>query len=337
MPGVGSFALGSILAVALAVPVLAHHSAAAFDTQREVKATGTVTRYRFANPHVYLTLQVKRDDGSVVSLEVEAGSAAVLNPLGFTRNALAAGDVVAVVGNPSRRDPDKLLLGLELYKRDGTYYPLNVASRSIYAERNDTATSIAGTWFAPRTEFNAFLGGTAKWPVTEKGKAARGNIDPKATTQKDCIPIGVPAVMFYPVANTVTVERDRVVMNVDWMESQRMIFLDGRRHPPASETFLHGHSVGRWEGETLVVETTNFRDHAMGLSTSLPSSTQKRVIERFRLGPDRKTLIYSGVIDDPVFLSRPVEWSGHWVYRPNMPHSNEKCDLDVARRFLGDF
>jgi len=334
---VGRLTLGCVMSVALAGPALAHHSAAAFDTQREVKATGTVTRYRFANPHVYITVQVKRDDGSVVSLEVEAGSAAVLNPLGFTRNAIAAGDVVTIVGNPSRRDPDKLLLGLELYKRDGTYYPLNIASRSIYSEGNDTATSIAGTWFAPRTEFNAFLGGAAKWPVTDRGKAARGTADPKATTQKDCIPIGVPAVMFYPVADTITVERDRVVMNVDWMESQRTIFLDGRRHPPASQTFLHGHSVGRWEGETLVVETTNFRDHAMGLSTSLPSSTQKRVIERFRLGPDRKTLIYSGVIEDPVYLSRAVEWSGHWVYRPNMPHSNEKCDLELARRFLADF
>lgn len=329
-------AAGLVLGAALAAPALAHHSAAAFDTQRQVKTTGTVTRYRFANPHVYITLQVKRDDGSVVSMEVEAGSAAVLSPIGFTRTALAPGDVVTIVGNPSRRNPDALLLGLELYKRDGAYYPLNIASRSVYAEGTETAASIAGTWFPPRTEFNAYMGGTAKWPVTDKARAARV-VDPKATTQKDCIPIGVPAVMFYPVANTITVARDRVVMKVDWMEAERTIFLDGRQHPPASQTFLHGHSVGRWEGETLVVDTTNFRDHPMGLSNSLPSSTQKRVTERFRLGPDRRTLLYSGVVEDPVYLQKPVEWSGHWVYRPGMPHSNEKCDLEVARRFLGDF
>ena len=59
--------------------------------------------------------------------------------------------------------------------------------------------------------------------------------------------------------------------------------------------------------------------------------------ERFRIGPDGKSLIYSGVIEDPVYLARPVEWSGQWLYRPNMPHSNEKCDLEVARKFLGDF
>jgi len=332
---IARLALGCSFALVVGLPALAHHSAAAFDTRQQVKTSGT--GHRFANPHIYITLQVRSDDGSSRSVEVEVGSAAVLSPLGFTREAIAVGDVVTIVGNPSRRDPGALLLGLELYKRDGTYFPLNIASRSIYAEGADTAATIAGTWFPPRTEFNGFLGGAAKWPVTDKGKAARTTLDPKATTQKDCIPIGLPAVMFYPVANTITVERDRVVMNVDWMESERTIFLDGRRHPPANQTSLHGHSVGRWEGDTLVVETTNFREHPMGLSTSLPGSTQKRVVERFRLGPDRTTLIYSGVIEDPVYLSRPVEWSGHWVYRPQMRHSNEKCDLEVARRFLGDF
>jgi hypothetical protein len=242
-----------------------------------------------------------------------------------------------IVGNPARAKPDSLILGKDLYKRDGAYYPLNIASRSIYSGGNDVATTIAGTWFSPRTEFTGFLGGATKWPLTDAGKAAIARFDPNATTQKDCIPVGVPTLMFYPVANTITVQRDRVVMKVDWMESERTMFLDGRRHPPASETFLHGHSVGRWEGDTLVAETTNFKEHPIGLSTSLPGSTRKRVTERFRLGPDGKSLIYSGVIEDPVYLARPVEWSGQWLYRPNMPHSNEKCDLEVARKFLGDF
>jgi hypothetical protein len=96
--------------------------------------------------------------------------------------------------------------------------------------------------------------------------------------------------------------------------------------------------VGRWEKDTLVVETTNFKEHPNGfsLSPALPSSAQKRLIERFALGPDGKSLTYSGVIEDPVYLTRSVEWSGRWEYRPNMPHSNEKCDVNVARKFLND-
>jgi hypothetical protein len=322
--------------LAFSAPVLAHHSAAAYDTQQEVKVTGTITEYKFRNPHVYMTLQVKTADGSTTLMEIEAGAASVLGPLGFNRDSVAVGDVVTISGNPARKSSDKLLLGKDLYKKDGTYYPLNIASRSIYTAKNEVATGIAGTWFSPRTEFNSFLGGTRNWPVTEKGKAAMANVDPKATTQKDCIPIGAPALMFYPVANTITVQRDRVVMKIDWLDSERTIFLDGRKHPPASQTSLHGHSVGRWDGDTLVVETTNFKEHPMGLSTSLPSSTQKRLTERFRLSPDGKSLIYSGVIEDPVYLTRPVEWSGQWMYRPSMSHSNEKCDLEVARKFLRD-
>jgi hypothetical protein len=326
--------LACSLLLAVAAPVFAHHSAAAFNTQQEIKVTGTITEYRFKNPHVYMTLQVKKADGSTVSMEVEAGAASVLNPLGFTKDSIAVGDVVTISGNPGRNNPEVLMLGKDLYKKDGTYYPLNIASRSIYTAKDEIATSIAGTWFPPRTEFNSFLGGVRNWPINEKGKAAMSKVDPKATTQKDCIPIGAPALMFYPVASTITVQKDRVVMKVDWLDSERTVYLDGRKHPPASETTLLGHSVGRWEGETLIVDTTNFKEHPMGLSTSLPSSARKHLTERLRIAQDGKSLIYSGVIEDPEYLSAPVEWTGQWVYRPNMPHSNEKCDLEVARKFL---
>jgi hypothetical protein len=325
------------MALAFSAPGAAHHSAAAFNTQQEIKVTGTIKEYSFRNPHVYLILSVRQPDGSTVAMEVEAGAASVLNPLGFTRDSIAVGDVVTITGSPARSRPNTLMLGRDLHKQDSSYYPLNIASRSVYADKTETATSIAGTWFSPRTEFNSFLGGARNWAVTDQGKARMAKSDPTATTQKDCIPIGAPALMFYPGANSITVQKDRVVIRVDWMDSERIIYLDGRSHPTASQTFLHGHSVGKWEGDTLVVETTNFSEHTMGLSTSLPSSTRKRLTERFRLSPDRQGLIYSGAVEDPVYLAKPVEWSGTWVYRPNMPHSNEKCDLDVARKFLGDF
>jgi Family of unknown function (DUF6152) len=323
----------ALVTPALVTPALAHHSAAAYETQKEVTVTGTVLRYRFANPHVYLTVQVKNAEGSTATIEVEAGAASVLNGLGFTSSSVAVGDVVTIVGNPSRSNP-AILLGRDLQKRDGTYLPLNIGSRSVYKPGTARATSIAGTWFSPRTEFTAFLGSASRWALTSKGQAAAASVDPKATTQKDCIPVGAPTLMLYPVANTIIVERDRVVMNVDWMESQRIMYLDGRRHPPASQTFLHGHSVGRWDANVLVVETTNFKEHANGLSLSLPASAQKRLTERFAVAEDGKTLIYSGTVEDPVYLVKPVQWSGKWEYRPNMRHSNQKCDVEVARRFL---
>jgi len=321
--------------VAVVAPAFAHHSAAAFNTQQQTKVTGTVKEYRFRNPHVYLILEVKNAAGATVAMEVEAGAASVLGPLGFTKDSVAVGDVVTIAGNPGRSKPDTLMLGRDLFKGDGTYYPLNISSKSVYTNKGATATSIAGTWFS--TGFGAVLGAIGKAQVTEQGTAARKQSDPKATTQKDCIPIGAPALMFYPVATTVTVQKDRVIFDVDWMDSVRTVYLDGRRHPPATETTYLGHSTGKWEGDTLVVETTNFKEHPMGLSTNLPSSAQKKLIERFKVAPDGKNLLYSGTVEDPVYLVKPVDWTGQWEYRPGMQHSNEKCDVEVARKFLKDF
>ena len=336
MKRIRKFLLASVASMALATPSLAHHSAAAFNTQEEITVTGSVIEYNFRNPHVYMTLEVARDDGSTLALEVEAGAGSVLTPLGFTRDSVAFGEVVTIVGNPGRRNPDELMLGRELYKQDGSYYPLNISSRSIYEESDATATSIEGTWFSPRTEFFSFLGGARAWPATEKGREAMSNANALDTPQKDCIPIAAPGLMFYPVANTIAVLPDRVVMRVDWMDSERTVYLDGREHPPAGETSLHGHSVGRWEGDTLIVDTTNYMEHPWGLSTSLPGSTQKHLVERFRISEDGKRLVYSGTMEDPEYLAAPVEWSGEWLYRPNMSHSNEECDLEVARKFLDD-
>jgi hypothetical protein len=119
--------------------------------------------YTFKNPHVYMTIEVKKADGSTGLVEVEAGAASVLNPLGFNKDSVKVGDVVTITGNPSRNSPDKLMLGKDLVKSDGTYYPLNIASRSVYAGSNAVATSIAGTWFSPRTASQA------SWVAREDG------------------------------------------------------------------------------------------------------------------------------------------------------------------------
>lgn len=180
----------AILAASTCHSAQAHHSAAAFDTSKETTITGTVTQYSFRNPHVYMTLAVTQEDGSIVETEVEAGAGSVLGPLGFTRDSVKVGDVVNIVGNPGRRDPEGLMLGKELYKQDGSYIPLHINSRSIYDESEESAESIAGTWFSPRTSFFAILGSAGQWQTTDKGKAAIAAASGAATPQKDCIPIG---------------------------------------------------------------------------------------------------------------------------------------------------
>src|SRR4051812_20492492 len=104
----------SLLSLASVAPVVAHHSAAAFDTTKEQTITGAVLEYRFSNPHIYVTVNVRKPDGTTAKMEVEAGAASVLNGLGFTKDSIKVGDVVTIVGNPSRKDPASFMLGKDL-------------------------------------------------------------------------------------------------------------------------------------------------------------------------------------------------------------------------------
>jgi len=82
----------------------------------------------------------------------------------------------------------------------------------------------------------------------------------------------------------------------------RVIPLDGRPHLPAGVTEWKGDGRGHWEGDTLVVETTNFSDK----TTVRGSGAALRIVERFSLS-DARTLRYQFTIDDPAFVRA---WSG---------------------------
>jgi hypothetical protein len=326
-----SIALGALVCA----PLHAHHSAANFDTRTEIVVEGVVTKYDWRNPHVYMALEVERADGTRAEQEVEAGASSVLLPLGLTQDSVQIGERVAIRANPSRAGEGRIVLGRELTKADGTVLPLNIGSRSARAPSTAEAASIAGTWFSPLTSFREFGGSQREWQLTPKAQAAREAYD--GTTQSahaQCIPVTTPMVMVYPVVITVEVNPDTVIFNVDWMTTRRVVYLDGRGHPENAERTLNGHSIGRWEGDTLVVDTTLFADHREGLAFGIPSGARKHVSERFSLSDDRRHLDYEATFQDPEHLTAPVSFAAPWEYRPELAPTGLACDLDVAQRFL---
>ena len=83
--------------IACAVPLLAHHSTAAFDMTREFKVTGVVTKYLWANPHSYIDLDVPNDKG-VEHWRLEMEAVNLLRRYGWTKDSLKAGDKISCTG-----------------------------------------------------------------------------------------------------------------------------------------------------------------------------------------------------------------------------------------------
>ena len=116
-----------------AVPVWAHHAfAAEFDQKKSLKLKGTVVKWEVTNPHSWIHMDVKGEDGQVVTWMIEGGSPNNLYRLGFTRDSLPPGAEIVVEGyqakdgsnravgkNVTFADGRRLFLGLQALGGDG--------------------------------------------------------------------------------------------------------------------------------------------------------------------------------------------------------------------------
>lgn len=93
-------------------------------------------------------------------------------------------------------------------------------------------------------------------------------------------------------------------------------------------------SIGRWEDDVLVVETSRFLPNPMGNTQGLPASSQKTFIERFQLGPDGERLSYSIELEGPVYLMEPVAFSDEWVLYGDVDPADiiVECSAENAMR-----
>jgi hypothetical protein len=101
---VTSFALAAGLLMVCS-PMFAHHGSAVsyvIDLKKQVTVTGTVTEWRWANPHCYLMYDVKDEKGNIVNWGAETGAPNTMAGHGFTRNTFKPGDTVTITVFPSR-------------------------------------------------------------------------------------------------------------------------------------------------------------------------------------------------------------------------------------------
>ena len=131
----------------------------------------------------------------------------------------------------------------------------------------------------------------------------------------DCLPHGMPRLMGGipgPLEFVVTPEETWIIW--EWGSQLRRIYTDGRGHLPVEERFdsWTGHSIGHWEGDTLVIDTVSMRGDTPYDRTGAPHSDQVHLVERMRL-VDPDTFENDMTIEDPVAFTRP--WHVNRRYR----------------------
>jgi hypothetical protein len=329
-------ALGVVGALC-ALETQAHHSRALYDTTKEVVIEGTVAELQWSNPHVSMTVETKGADGTTARRDVEVMSVSEARALGLRPEAIAVGSHVVVNAHPGRAGPTARAVGLTVRTSDGTVLPLNTDSHLTLAPvASVEAQSIAGRWAPSLEDFGATFNSTFRWPFTDTARAAlAAAISAPNAALGICVDYPPPLLSVFPDLREIEVGDSTVTMRFEaqGQDVTRVIHLEAQ-HPTNVAPSLLGHSIGRWEGQTLVVDTIAFAPHPIGIGIAVPSGPGKHLVERFALATDRKHLSYDLTIEDPAGLTAPATLSSQWEYRPDLEPSNVACDAEIARRLI---
>ncbi len=146
----------------------------------------------------------------------------------------------------------------------------------------------------------------AQYQTWQKQLEQDGGVPRRETS--NCMPPGMPRMMGtgqYPIEFLFT--PGRVTMQHEaWMQT-RSIFTDGRDHPEDLDPGIFGHSIGRWEGSTLVVDTVGIKT-ITEIETGMKHSEELRITERIGLSPDDPdTLVVEMTMVDPQALAAPYQ------------------------------
>lgn len=324
------FPAACVLLLAWSSCVLAHHGNSEFDLRKQVKYEGTLTKILWKNPHILLTLDTHAADGEAISLDIEAASPSVLRVGGFSSASLVAGERVTALVSPNKRRPKQSAYGFEITKADGSVVPL-VSGRMQRVQTSQSTTTIYGTWVPTSDSFTHLVRSLHSWPLTARGKAKYSAFTLAESGQVHCIPVAAPMLMTYPVVTVFEPADDHIDIKTEWLGARRIVYTDGRAHPGADARFKQGHSTGHWEGNVLVVDTTNFTDQETG---GIPSGARRHLVERFTLGADGKSLAYDYVLEDPDYLADRISGHGEYSYRPDLQLTGADCDQALANRYL---
>jgi hypothetical protein len=320
----------------VAAPSFAHHSYTHIDRTTVIAFEATVLDFQWRNPHVYIRIGVE-ENGETVEWDIETGATPILIHSGWSHDSLKVGDVINIRAHPEH-DTDRHYALLEsLTTTDGIVLRQGIKK----SEATDTTADMNGVWksrlepHAPFEVVSALYADFITVPLTEAGQTS---IDTYNHDQDNptavCSGYGLIAGLTSPhYLNQIEILDDRVIIRDEWFDAQRTIYTDGREHSVDGERTRLGHSIGHWEGDTLVVDTQLFAEHVSPYGIGLASGMQKHIVERYTLNDDSRSLTVELLLEDPENLAESFSGMLTWDYTPDFDFYRYDCDPAVATRF----
>jgi hypothetical protein len=351
------------LVATLVTPAFAHHSfAAEYDEKKTITLRGTVTKYDWSNPHVFVYIDVTAG-GSITNWATEWESRIELKRAGWKIDSLKPGDTVTFQGNPGRDGGAKA--GGKSIAIAGGKKLLAATDAQMLAPRAAMPAKPAPRWPDGHVRLGIAPGAIGYWAnpsvsgmsedpkikmnrdgllanIEDAGKVAPLQPWAKAlyeyrqrTALKDdpmasCLPPGGPRqfLIRYGLQILEQPERKRVFfMSGGGNRNWRLVYLDGRAQPDmetASPTYF-GYSVGKWDGDTLALDTAGFNERFWFTNGGLPHTEKLALKERISR-PDFGTLKYEVTVEDAGTYTRP--WTSSWTLQwiPDQEMEEYFCD-----------
>lgn len=217
-------------------------------------------------------------------------------------------------------------------------------AQALPKERNITISGLTGLWVMTQEDFDK----RETPPYTPEALALQKQKKDEVEGGKvisdeglKCLPQGMPGIMLGEFAFEMLESPGRVTIVSEASPLARSIYLNRTKPTEGLEPMWNGYSMGRWEGDTLVVKTNNFNDKSfpLGFGGSVRASTTT-LTERFSLSPDGNTLIDELTMEDAKYLTRPFTLVRHYTRQPEDAELWEyACEIGGKgwnERFEGD-
>jgi hypothetical protein len=310
----------------------AHHSfAATFDGATIKEIEGVVTSVKWSNPHVHFTLKSATEAGQEIIYEVEGHSLSLMRRMQIPADAIRVGETIRVAGNPALNSATQFFARTALLSDGreivvdpwteprwaenlGTKEGIQAAAadttdpRSVLFRVWSTALDDPGVFPFPETINPAFV---SNYPLTEFAREALAAFDPDTDTPTlNCAPKGMPAIMEQPYPMEFVDQREVIVMRIEEYDLERTIHMN--RVTGNDEPSLLGHSTGYWDGDTLVVETTNVNWGHFD-TIGIPLTERAHMVERFTPGNSGLRLDYELSVTDPQIFTESVNLTKYWI------------------------